>query len=69
MATLMIVHRVGSRAEVLLNRDHIVFATRNTTQQGAYTEVVLAHAGPGSSPTLSITEDLGELLLGRIPPP
>jgi hypothetical protein len=71
MATLTIVHRVGAgrNSEVLLNRDHIVTATRKAGQQGQdFTEVVLDNAAMGSSATLSITEDLGALIAG-IPRP
>jgi hypothetical protein len=69
MATLMIVHRVGAgkNSEVLLNRDHIVTATRKTGQPGSdadYTEIILDYAALGSSATLSITEDLGALISG-----
>lgn len=66
MASLMIVHRSGTRNdEVLLNRDHILFATRRTTtQQGEHTEITLNHSVTGIGQTLAVTEDLGALIAG-----
>jgi hypothetical protein len=66
MANLMIVHRVGvtGNNEVLLNRDHILYASRRATEHTEYTEVTLNHVVPGIGAVLSITEDLGALIVG-----
>jgi hypothetical protein len=64
MASLIIVHKYGAHEndEVLLNRDHIVSATRRKARQGEYTEIILDYAPPGGGSTLSITEDLSDLI-------